>query len=59
MAQKRDDEIERFGSAKTPFLSVGDEVHIEMLDKNLNDVFGAIKQKILQYPSDSAVNLLN
>ena len=59
VAQKRDDEVERFGSAKTPFLSVGDEVHIEMLDKNLNDVFGAIKQKILQYPSDSAVNLLN
>lgn len=34
------------GAPKTPFMQVGDEVHIEMLDKNNKSIFGSIKQKV-------------
>ncbi|GGB49840.1 2-keto-4-pentenoate hydratase [Roseibium aquae] len=34
------------GAPKTPFLKFGDEVRIEMLDKQGHSVFGAIEQKV-------------
>ena len=40
-------EIIADGSPSTPFMKVGDEVRIEMLDANGNSIFGAIKQKVV------------
>jgi len=37
------------GEAKTPFMSFGDRVRIEMADEDGNDIFGAIEQKVIQY----------
>jgi len=37
------------GEAKTPFMSFGDRVRIEMADEDGNDIFGAIEQKVVQY----------
>jgi len=36
------------GEAKTPFMSVGDTVRIEMLDAEGHSIFGAIEQKVEQ-----------
>jgi fumarylacetoacetate (FAA) hydrolase len=35
------------GAPKTPFMSAGDTVKIEMLDKNGRSIFGAIKQEVV------------
>lgn len=45
-AEQRTVEFLRDGKASTPFMSFGDVVRIEMLDKNGDSVFGAIEQKI-------------
>ncbi|EFO28925.1 fumarylacetoacetate [Roseibium sp. TrichSKD4] len=37
------------GAAKTPFLKFGDEVRIEMLDKDGHSIFGAIEQTVTKY----------
>ncbi|MDQ0315955.1 fumarylacetoacetate hydrolase family protein [Amorphus orientalis] len=37
------------GSAKTPFMSFGDTVRIEMLDSTHHSIFGAIEQKLEKY----------
>ncbi|WP_150526375.1 fumarylacetoacetate hydrolase family protein [Roseibium sediminis] len=37
------------GAPKTPFLKFGDEVRIEMLDKDGHSIFGAIEQTVTQY----------
>ncbi|HEX3405654.1 MAG TPA: FAA hydrolase family protein, partial [Caulobacteraceae bacterium] len=34
------------GAPKTPFLGVGDEVRIEMLDAAGHSIFGAIEQRV-------------
>jgi len=44
------------GEPKTPFMSFGDRVEIEMLDDNNNSIFGKIDQVVVQYhpPTSSA-----
>jgi fumarylacetoacetate (FAA) hydrolase len=41
------------GEAKTPFLSFGDHVHIEMLDRDGRSLFGAIDQRVVAYERPS------
>jgi len=45
-AERRTVEALRDGKPSTPFLSFGDSVRIEMLDKAGNSLFGAIDQRI-------------
>ena len=47
IAEIRSVETIRYGSAKTPFLSYGDRVRIEMLDRQGRSIFGAIDQEVL------------
>lgn len=47
IAEKRMLEILSEGKPRTPFMQWGDEVKIEMLDKNNQSIFGAIKQKVV------------
>jgi fumarylacetoacetate (FAA) hydrolase len=49
IAEKRMLEIIANGKPSTPFMQLGDEVKIEMLDKNQQSIFGMIKQKAQQY----------
>ncbi|NNF50832.1 MAG: fumarylacetoacetate hydrolase family protein [Gammaproteobacteria bacterium] len=49
LAEKRVIEVVRDGKASTPFMSFGDRVRIEMLDKDGDSIFGAIDQTIEQY----------
>jgi fumarylacetoacetate (FAA) hydrolase len=44
------------GEPKTPFMSFGDRIEIEMLDDNNNSIFGKIDQVVVQYhpPTSSA-----
>jgi len=37
------------GEVKTPFLKFGEQVKIEMLDKDGTSIFGTIEQKLVQY----------
>lgn len=48
LAEKRMLEIIADGKPSTPFLSFGDRVRIEMLDRDGNSIFGAIDQSIVQ-----------
>ncbi len=48
-AEQRTVETLRDGKPSTPFMSFGDVVRIEMLDKNGVSIFGAIEQKIAAY----------
>jgi fumarylacetoacetate (FAA) hydrolase len=48
LAERRTLETLSDGKPKTPFLSFGDTVRIEMLDRNGDSVFGAIEQRILR-----------
>lgn len=47
IAEKRMLEIIKDGKPSTPFMQNGDEIKIEMLDKNEKSIFGAIKQKVV------------
>lgn len=49
LAEKRMLEIIETGSPKTPFMSFGDRVKIEMFDQQGNSIFGAIDQQVKQY----------
>jgi len=40
-------EIIEQGAATTPFMQAGDNVRIEMLDKNGQSIFGAIDQRVV------------
>lgn len=51
-AEQRTVETLRDGQPSTPFMTYGDTVRIEMLDKNGDSVFGAIEQRIAPYPGD-------
>ena len=53
IAERRMREKLKDGEMKTPFMSFGDTIHIEMLDKNGESIFGAIEQKVQPY-----INLL-
>lgn len=50
LAEKRMLEIIDHGSASTSFLKFGDQVRIEMFDPHNRSIFGAIDQKVVQYP---------
>jgi len=50
IAEKRMLETLEHGEPKTPFMSFGDRVRIEMLDDDGNSIFGAIDQKIVKAP---------
>ena len=45
-AEQRTVETLRDGKPSTPFMSFGDTVRIEMLDREGNSIFGAIEQVI-------------
>lgn len=47
IAERRSLEQIKLGRPKTPFLSSGDRVRIEMLDKDGNSIFGAIEQRVV------------
>ncbi|MGI9265813.1 MAG: fumarylacetoacetate hydrolase family protein, partial [Gammaproteobacteria bacterium] len=49
LAEKRVLEIIADGEAKTPFMSFGDTVRVEMLNESGASVFGAIEHMIVQY----------
>ncbi len=49
LAERRVLEIIRDGEAKTPFMSFGDRVRIEMFDGDGASIFGAIDQEVRQY----------
>jgi fumarylacetoacetate (FAA) hydrolase len=48
IAELRSVETIRFGAPKTPFLSFGDRVRIEMLDAQGRSIFGAIDQEVVR-----------
>jgi len=49
LAEVRMLEIIKDGKPKTPFMSFGDRIRIEMLDNHGASIFGAIDQKVKQY----------
>ena len=49
LAEVRCLETIKNGSPSTPFMSFGDRVEIEMLDKDGNSIFGKIDQVVIQY----------
>lgn len=49
LAERRMLEIIDEGKPKTPFMSFGDQIRIEMLDKDGNSIFGTIDQKVTEY----------
>ena len=49
LAEKRMLEIIADGAAKTPFMSFGDTVRIEMLDRGGKTIFGAIEHIVTRY----------
>jgi fumarylacetoacetate (FAA) hydrolase len=50
IAELRSVETIRHGAPKTPFLSFGDRVRIEMFDAQNRSIFGAIDQEVVRYP---------
>ena len=52
IAEKRMLEILEQGKASTPFMHFGDRVHIEMVDKQGNSIFGAIDQIVKKYEAN-------
>ena len=48
LAEKRMLEKIHKGEIKTPFMQVGDTVHIHMQDAQGNDLFGSIRQKVVK-----------
>ena len=51
IAEQRMLEIIESGKPKTEFMKYGDVIKIEMLDKENNNIFGSINQKIVEYKS--------
>jgi fumarylacetoacetate (FAA) hydrolase len=49
IAERRAIELLDEGAPKTPFMSFGDTVKIEMLDVEGRSIFGAIEQRVVQY----------
>jgi len=49
-AEKRTVETLETGAAKTPFMSFGDVVRIEMVNRDGDSIFGAIEQRIERQP---------
>lgn len=53
IAELRSVETIRFGAPKTPFLSFGDRVRIEMLDAQGRSIFGTIDQEVVRHAAAS------
>jgi fumarylacetoacetate (FAA) hydrolase len=53
IAERRAIELLDLGAPKTPFMSFGDTVRIEMLDGEGRSIFGAIDQRIVRYEPPS------
>jgi fumarylacetoacetate (FAA) hydrolase len=49
IAEQRTVETIRFGAPKTPYLTFGDRVRIEMQDANGRSIFGTIDQEVRRY----------
>ena len=49
IAEKRMLEILAHGKPSTPFMQIGDQVRIEMLDRHQQNIFGSIQQKVTAY----------
>jgi fumarylacetoacetate (FAA) hydrolase len=49
IAELRSVETIRYGAPKTPFLSQGDRIRIEMNDPQGRSIFGAIEQDVIRY----------
>ena len=49
IAELRMLETIKHGAPKTPFMSFGDHIHIEMPDADGNTIFGAIDQEVVRY----------
>ncbi len=47
LVEKRVVEMVEYGEARTPFLTYGDRVRIEMRDQDGNSIFGAIEQEVV------------
>jgi fumarylacetoacetate (FAA) hydrolase len=41
------------GKPRTPFMSFGDRIRLDMLDANGESVFGAIDQRVVAYLPDT------
>jgi fumarylacetoacetate (FAA) hydrolase len=54
LAERRMLETIESGAAKTPFLTFGDTVRIEVLDAEGKSVFGAIEQTVVKYEGPSS-----
>lgn len=54
LAEQRTVETIRSGKPSTPFLTFGDRVRIEMLDKEGRSIFGAIEQDVVRYQPEQA-----
>jgi fumarylacetoacetate (FAA) hydrolase len=54
IAERRSLEVIEHGSARTPFLRVGDRVRIEMCDRAGHSIFGAIDQRVEPVPGSAA-----
>ena len=52
LAEKRMLEIIADGKPRTPFMSFGDTIKVEMLDADGASIFGAIEQTIVQYAQE-------
>jgi len=50
LAERRVLEVIEHGEAKTPFMSFGDTIRVEMFDRAGNSIFGAIDQRIESAP---------
>jgi fumarylacetoacetate (FAA) hydrolase len=49
IAERRAIELLDEGAPRTPFMSFGDTVKVEMLDVDGRSIFGAIEKRVLQY----------
>lgn len=49
LAERRMLEIIQNGKPSTPFMGFGDQIHIEMLDRDGGSIFGAIHQTVVRY----------
>jgi fumarylacetoacetate (FAA) hydrolase len=49
IAEQRTVETIREGKARTPFLTFGDKIRIEMHDPQARSIFGAIEQDVVRY----------
>jgi fumarylacetoacetate (FAA) hydrolase len=59
LAERRTLEVLEYGSARTPFLTFGDRVRIEMLAENGASIFGALDQEVVRAQADVQGNTVS